>query len=282
MIRIISILTILTLYSCSNKVEGQHSNEQNNLGTTNKVTYEIPDGRWSYSAYLDSTVIEKSIFKYSDGPASFAYNIVYNSNKPDSILLIGYNENIILPLTQKDIRTYWAGDKIQHWVLTFNDNYSRLFIKEYMDPTYAHKADPEEYLFLKSDRDIGKLSNYFVSNILKGKYFSDTVELEITNKLVSKDGFTDYYEIKGIEGIKTFSITINFWEMVPQIDMIYFYNPKGNYVRQYNWSFSKDELILRDVEEIYEDGDFAGGKPTDTAYKLKRFPDNSKDHKNAY
>lgn len=265
--RLIIYTLILTLLSCSNQTDKQIKEKQDLQETNNSG---LTSGEWYYSPYVDSTIFNKSIFKYSYTCASFAYQIIYDTNRPDSILFVGYHEQTVLPLIKKEEKMYWAGDKTQHWVLKFNDDFSKLTFKEYMDPTYANKPDPKEYVFTKADKKIKQnLSRHFILGILKGKYINDSLEVELTDRLIKRDDFTDFYELKGLNNLKTYSIAIDFWEMIPQMDLIYFYDNKGN-ASYYNWTFENADLVLRHVEEIYEDGDFAGGKPTEVAYRLKK------------
>lgn len=262
-------ILILSLFSCSNQTDKKQNDEQTSKETTEIISSKLPSGSWYYSAYIDSTIFHKSVFKYSYTCASFAYQITFDTNKPDSIHFIGYHEQTILPLIKKDVKTYWAGDEIQHWELKFNDDFSKLTFTEYMDPTYAHKADLKTYYFSLTENKILSPSKHFVSNILKGVYKNDTLQIELTANLIKKDDFTDFYELKGVNGFQTYSIAVDFWEMIPQMDLIYFYDKNGDAI-YYNWTFDNDDLVLRNVEEIYEDGDFAGGKPTDVAFRLKR------------
>lgn len=269
--QILIFVTIFSLFSCENQAKKQSNNEQTLAETEEFISSSIPipTGNWFYSAYIDSTIFHKSIFKFSYTCASFAYQISYDTNNPDSIHFIGYHEKIILPLIKKDDKTYWAGDDIQHWVLKFNDNFSKFALKEYIDPTYTKKAEPKTYYFNLTENKIASLSKHFVSNILKGVYENDTLQIELTEKLNEKSAFTDFYKLKGIDEFKTYSIAIDFVEMIPQMDLIYFYNKDGNST-SYNWSFDNDDLILKHVEIIHEDGDFVGGKPTEVAFRLRK------------
>jgi len=207
------------------------TNDYEQEGTnTNHVRQErinegLPSGNWFYLPYTDSTIIKKSVFLYSQTCASYAYQISYDRNNPDSIRFIGYNEQATLPLIKKDEITYRAGDTVQHWVLKFNADYTQL--KEFMDSKYSSKADPNAYKFILAEKEITSPSRHFVSNILKGTYKSGSMRIELTDNLIEKDPFTDYYEVNGFNGFRTYSIAINFWEMIPQMDLIYFYDKKA-------------------------------------------------------
>lgn len=245
----------------------QSQNKKNELVET-IIEDEIPSAIWHYSAYLDSIITKKTIFKYSWTCASFAYEIAYDKSNPDSILFTGYNEVFKMPLVKKDFHTYWAGDTIQHWILNFSNDYNSLTIKEYMYPTYAQKADPNAYDFLKIGTKIDTLSKYFIKNILAGNYKTDDKEISLTDYFESSDGFSDYYKIIGIDSAFTYSLVINFWEMVPQMDLINLYREDGTFYKNLNWSFNEDTLILRNVKEKYKDGDFDGGIADTILYKL--------------
>jgi hypothetical protein len=231
---------------------------------------DIPTSTWHYSSYVDSTIANKSIYKYSWTCASFAYEIDYDKRNPDSIQFTGYNESFKLSLSKKKEHIYWAGDTIQHWIITFSNDYSSLQIKEYMYPTYAKKADPEIYKFVKDNKRIGMLSEYFIKNILSGKYRNEEIEISLTDKFESTDGFSDKYKITGIDSASTYEVVINFWEMVPQMDLINLYRQDGSFYKQYNWSFNNDTLILRNVREIYKDGGFDGGIAEDVVFKIEK------------
>jgi hypothetical protein len=261
-------LTILLIITFSSEVVGQLDVHQTSMQISGITSSAIPSGIWYYVAYTDSTIIHKSIFKYSYTCASFAYQITIKSDKPDSVHFIGYHEQAVLPLIKKDEFTYWAGNEIQHWVLNYNVDFSEFTLKEYMNPTYANKPDPRVYLFTRAkNKVIYNISEHFSSFIFKGKYVNDSLEIVLSDSLLNSDGYNDFYEVIGFENYKSYSIAIDFWEMIPQMDLINFYDEKGN-VTSYNWTF--EELVLRSVQILFEDGDFVGGKATDVVYRFRR------------
>lgn len=269
--RTILIISVTVFVACSKQTDKQESTDHITEEIQERSTGGLPNGNWHYTAYTDSTIYHKSVFRYSWSCASFAYQIIYDRSNSDSIKFIGYNEQVTLPLTKKDENTYWAGDTIQHWILKFSRDYSQLNMLEYIDPSYANKADPKTYNFKLTEKKITRLSKHFVSNIFKGSYINDTLRIELTDNLKKSEPFTDYYELNGFGDYQTYSIVINFFEMVPQMDLINFYDKRGAFVKQYHWKFNNEELFLFNVQEIYDEGgDFSGGKPTDVAFILKR------------
>jgi len=219
----------------------------------------------------DSTIINKSIFKYSYSCASFMYEIIFDKKKPDSIFFKGYNESSYMHLTRISNKVYRTGDTIQYWVITFEIGFNSLTIKEYMKKSYAQKADPNTFRFDKSENDPGKLSKYFIDNILAGQYKDGDQKIVFTNRLVSNDGFYDYYKVDGIDSVKTYDVVINFWDMVPQMDLVRFYNSEGWMMKQYEWEFEGKVLNLRRVEIIYTNaGDFDRGIAKKVVYSLEK------------
>ena len=252
--------------SCNNSIDRQNINKE--MVATNNST--IPTAKWFYKPYIDSSIIKQSIFRYSYSCASFAYEVSYDKNNPDSILFIGYNEDLKLPLIKKSDKVFWAGDTIQHWVLNFSDGFSGMTLKEYMDKSYANKADPKTYHFDRDDIIIQRLSKYFIKNILAGKYESQNREIILTDEFVYSNGFSDYYKIIGIDSVDTYEVIINFWEMVPQMDLIRLFREDGSFYKDYNWQFENNKLIFRQVKELYKDGDFSGGVAEDIIYVLEK------------
>ena len=252
--------------ACNNSLSSQNNNKE--IVTITEIS--IPTAKWFYRPYTDSSINRQSIFKYSNSCASFAYEVLYDKNNPDSILFKGYNENMKLPLIRISDNIYWAGDTIQHWVLKFLDGFSRMTLKEYMDKSYANKADSKTYLFDREDKDIESLSKHFIKNILAGKYKSQNHEIILTDELIKTDEFSDYYKIIGIDSVDTYEAVINFWEMVPQMDLINLFRKDGSFYKQYNWQFENNKLILRRVKEIYKDGDFSGGVAENVDYELEK------------
>jgi len=253
-------------FSCNNSTDSQNDKKEI-AAITDSI---IPTANWFYKPYTDSSIIRQSIFKYSYSCASFAYEVSYDKKNPDSILFKGYNENMKLPLIRKSENMFWAGDTIQHWVLTFLDGFSGITLKEYMDKSYANKADPKSYHFDREDKDIKSLSKHFIKNILAGKYKSQNHEIILTDELVKSDNFSDYYKIIGIDSVETYEVVINFWEMVPQMDLINLFRKDGSFYKQYNWQFVNNKLILRRVKELYKNGDFSGGVAENVVYELEK------------
>ncbi len=248
---------------------------------TNASIPDFPTGIWHYTAYIDSTIFYKSIFKYAWTFASFAYEVAFDTKQPDSCYFKGYHEDFKLPLKKVSNYVYQAGDTVQYYVLTFENNFSQLKIKEYHNNKYwKQKADPATYIYKRADKNIKSLSKYFIDNILKDKYIASGHSVLFSDSLISKDDFSDYYGIYGIDSAATYEVVIDFWEMVPQMDLINLFDKSGHFIKQYNWSFIGGKLILRNVHNVYKDGDkvvsnssegdFAGGEADDIAYEFEK------------
>ncbi|PSR52577.1 hypothetical protein AHMF7605_03065 [Adhaeribacter arboris] len=255
------------LVSCNQEVKNKKINkkeaEKRNKVQRPNISYsnKISTGKWYFLPYTDSTIINKSIFKYSQSCASFAYMISYDSSNPDSIFFKGYHEETMMPLIKRSDTIFWAGDTIQHWEITFNNDFSSLQFQEYMDKSYAHKADPRLFQFAKSVKEIQNLAIYFNKFILAGAYKNEQ----------SKVRFTDKFEVVGIDNAATYELVIDFWEMVPQMDLINLFDKKGELLKQLNWEYDGEILKLRNVRQIYDkDGDLDRGVAEDIIYELKK------------
>jgi len=248
------ILTLLffgiVLYNCkSNKGQGS--------AIGNKST--LPTGTWYYQAYIDSTILNKRIYKYSWSCASMAYEITIDSKIPDSCYFKGYHEEWMIKLKKVSDNVYWAGDSLQHWILTFNNDNSTMAMKEYYVKSLEENLDPRTYLFQKRNEEIKDIKKYFIKNILSGVY-KDSIR-EIT--------LTDNNKIRGLDSASTFDIELDFWEMVPQMDLIYFKDNNDKTTR-YNWTFIDNKLILKAVHDIYKNEDWDGGVADSIVYKLEK------------
>lgn len=87
-------------------------------------------------------------------------------------------------------------------------------------------------------------------------------------------------ELTGNDSLNKYSIQIDPWEMVPQMDIITFYEGNYNKMAHYNWEFKGDSLILSSIISLYDngesigpdvkDGDYAGAKIDKVIYRLKK------------
>ncbi|MBN8567980.1 MAG: hypothetical protein J0M25_14760, partial [Flavobacteriales bacterium] len=234
-----TLLVLTFILGCNNP------DKRSNDTTT---SFSLQTGVWYYKGYIDTTILTKKIYDYSWTCASFAYEITIDSNNPDSCYFKGYHEESMLPLKRINDKTYHVGDNSrQYWILTL-DNNSEMTMKEYRDKSFSQTADPHSYSFEKKKETINDLKKYFVKNILSGVYRDSLREITLT----------DNYEIIGLDSLSSFDIELDFWEMVPGMDLIYLKSKNDNVVR-YNWTFNNNELTLKNVHDIYKDGDWDGG-----------------------
>jgi len=235
---------------------GCNNPDRPNSPTTSVI---LPTGTWYYKGYIDSTILTKKIYDYSWTCASFAYEITIDNKKPDSCYFKGYHEEWMLPLKRKGDKTYHAGgNSNQYWILTF-DNNAVMTLREYRDKSFTQTADPHLYSFVKKDESIGDIKKYFVKYIFSGVYRDS----------VNKITLTDNYKLSGLDTFTSFDIELDFWEMVPQMDIIYFKSKNENSVR-YNWTFNDNQLTLKKVHDIYQDGDWDGGVADTIVYKIEK------------
>jgi hypothetical protein len=247
---LLKLIILVFILGCDNP------NKHNTETTTSFIP---PTGVWYYKGYIDSTILTKKIFDYSGTCASFAYEITIDRKYPDSCYFKGYHEKWMLPFKRINDNSYHAGgDTTQYWILTF-DNNSAMTLKEYRDKSFRQASDPRSYTFEKKNERINDLREYFVKNILSGVYRDSLRELTLT----------DNYKIIGLETLSSFDIELDFLDMVPQMDLIYFKNKNDNVVR-YNWEFNKNELTLKKVHDIYKEGDWEGGVADTIVYKFEK------------
>ena len=232
-------------------------------------------GKWYYTEYTDSTISERKIYDYSWTLASFAYEVKIDSENPDSVVFKGYHEGWTSKLKKVSKYTFQTTeDKDQYWTLRFEKKgeETKLFIKEYTSPTMAHKADPKEYELSRKTLNINNEELYFAKHILAGKY----TDSRTNTTLLLKENL----ELIGIDSLNKFSIQIDPWDMVPQMDIITFYKGDFNNRVDYNWEFKGDSLILSSIISLYDDGvttgpdvkggDYAGAKIDKVVYRLKK------------
>jgi hypothetical protein len=248
---VINSIFILALVSCTNI-------QKNDKKSNDKFL----EGKWYYTAYIDSTVLNKRIHDYSWTVASLSYEVTFDNTNPDSCYFKGYHEETMMPLKKVGDNQYWAGDSIQHWTMTFENRKGTMIMEmnEYMDKSYSQKADPRTYYFEKRNEISEDIKTYFSRNIFKGIYKDSIREIE----------FKDNFQVTGIDSATTFDVVLDFWEMVPQMDLIYFVEKDGKNATRYNWTFTDDKLILKTVQDKYNDGDFDGGVADSTVCVLQK------------
>jgi len=231
-------------------------------------------GKWFYTEYTDSTIKNKKIYDYSWTIASIAYEVKIDKENPDSVVFKGYHEKWTSNLKKISKNQYRTGDKDQYWTLTFekSGNTTKLFIKEFINPTFAQKADPKEYGFIRKQLNINNEEIYFAKHIIAGEY----IDSKRGKTIILKENL----DLLGIDSLNKYTIQIDPWEMVPQMDIITFYEGDYNKHTDYNWKFKGDSLILSSIISVYDngetigpdvkDGDYAGAKIEKVIYRLKK------------
>ncbi|MHB9140822.1 MAG: hypothetical protein ACYC25_02985 [Paludibacter sp.] len=266
---IILLFSLLTL-GCQPKQTTQNKTKTSIISDSIDIF-----GKWYYTEYTDSTIKYKKIYDYSWSLASFAYEVSIDKENPDSVIFKGYHENWTSNLKKISKNIYQTGDKDQYWTLTFekSGNATKLHIIEFINPTFAQKADPKEYELSRKELNINNEELYFAKNIIAGEYTDSKTD----KTLILKENL----DLIGIDSLNKYTIQIDPWEMVPQMDIITFYEEGDNNKRtDYNWKFKGDSLILSSIISLYDngkttgpdvkDGDYAGAKINKVIYRLIR------------
>jgi hypothetical protein len=216
----------------------------------------------------------KKIFDYSWSLASYAYEVSIDKNNKDSITFRGYHEYWKTSLKKVSENTYHAGEGDQYWVLTFTDFgiNPKLQIHEYRDSSFKQKADPTVYELIRKNLKIDNEELYFAKNIIAGEYYDS-----ISNATIV---FENDLDLTGIDSLNKYSIQIDPWDMVPQMDILRLYNRDNNTYQSYNWRFEGNYFILSSIFDLYNDGertsrdispefgDYAGSEIDSIAFRL--------------
>jgi hypothetical protein len=267
------ILTLITLtISCQSR---QSSNGKSDI-SSDSLTLDIY-GKWYYTTYTDSTIKYKKIYDYSWSIASFAYEITIDKNNPDSVNFRGYHETWRMPLIKISDSVYHAADSDeQYWIIKFvrYEKGYKMQVHEYRDASFKQKADPKVYNLYKLKVTLDNEEKYFAKNILAGKYYDSISNITLILK--------DNLDLEGLDSLDKYSIQIDPWEMVPQMDIINFYDSNREKYKSYNWKFENDVLILSSIIDLYNDGerigeditaetgDYAGLKIDKIVYRFKK------------
>jgi len=164
-ISLLVLLPILLTMSCRNRqsVQENPKNESDNVDIF---------GNWYYTEYTDSTIKEKKIFDYSWSLASFAYEVKIDRKNPNIVAFNGYHESLTSNIKKISKNTYQTtDDKDQYWTLRFvnNGKDTKLYIKEYVNPKFAQKADPKEYVLSRKKVNLKTEELYFAKHIITTK-----------------------------------------------------------------------------------------------------------------
>ena len=268
MIRLlISIFFILLLIGCT---ENQSTNS--NFGGNDSIPNIY--GTWVYTEYMDSSIVYRKIFDYSWTIASYAYLIKLDEAKPESCIFHGYHETWTSSFRKVSPYSYLSGDTMQYWSLNFKNIEKELIleVQEHRHKSFKQKADPIIYIYHKKNIEVNNEELYFAKHILAGNYY-DSVTTK--NIILSTD-----LGLSGIDSADHYSIQIDPWEMVPQMDIITFYSDKTSYRKILNWKFEENYLVLSSITDIYDngkekgpkvnDGDYAGSVINEIVKKLKK------------
>lgn len=264
---LISFFFIVLLIGCN-------ENQPTNINSGGKDSIPNIYGTWVYTEYTDSTIVHRKIFDYSWTNASFAYLIKLDKTKPDSCIFQGYHEGWTGSFRKVSPDRYMSGDTMQYWLLNFINSGKEIIleVQEYRHKSFKQKADPTIYIYHKKSVEIKNEEYYFAKHILAGKYGDP-----VTTKTIILN--TDL-SLSGMDSADHYSIQIDPWEMVPQMDIITFYSDKNTYRKMYNWKFEEDYLVLSSITEIYDngketgpnikDGDYAGAVINEVVKRLKK------------
>jgi len=220
------ILTIIFLTCFVSNILGQNVVNEEELS-------QIED--WYLIEYLDSTIMNKQIYKYSGACASYAYKISVDRTKMDSINLIGYHETWKYRLDMIDETTYTMGGESQYWKIKLDDE--RLTIQEFF-----RDHDTIANVFAKR-KDIPSLKEYFSQNILTGTYIK---EQDNSTVKINQD-----FTITGLDSISSYNLILDFWEEGNGMDGMYLKTKTGSF-EEYHWWFEDQKLNLRKIRAAYE------------------------------
>ncbi|MDR0825847.1 MAG: hypothetical protein LBM72_01105 [Mycoplasmataceae bacterium] len=261
------------LITCANSTENKTliPNSTNNNEPTPQIDIA---GIWYYSNYIDSTIIYKKIYDYSWSIASFGYKIIINNT--DSLIFHGYHEGAILPIHEISDNKYRVGiNEQQYWILNFtrHNGISKLEVQEHQNALTRQQIDTNIYTFYKKNIDIDNEELYFAKSIIAGQYYDS-----INNDTIH---FKDNLDVIGFKDFNHYTIQIDPWDMVPQMDIITLTNTTNKHKISYNWHFEDNAFILSSLITLYydEDGnvveecqycDYAGAKINKIEYRLKK------------
>jgi len=170
---LIIVVFLLLFCGCQRKQTTQNKVENtlkaDSIETTTEFDCNDIYGKWYYTEYTDSTIKHKKIYDYSWSLASYAYEVTIDKERPDSVVFKGYHEGWTEKLKKISNNTYRVGEENWHWILRFEklDNITTLYIKQYINPTYAQKADSREYVLTKKINLLATKNYTLLSTLLQ-------------------------------------------------------------------------------------------------------------------
>jgi hypothetical protein len=252
-LRILSIFLIFLIIGCNTENNVEKNNSQNSKNIQkNDPTFEILEGKWFYTNYIDSTIKYRKIYDYIDDIPRDRYELTFNKKNSDSVYLKGYLEGYSEKIIKVDQMKYLLqGDTIL--LVKQGNNY----IINYKRPNNNKKIKKwNNYLFYKKELKIDDIFKYFAKNIFVGEYH----DIDRNKTVVFKDNFT----VKGIDSTKTYHISEGVSEYSDDMDILVLNELPG----QYYWKFKQDTLILQYVYESEDENGPSGHKLGAVKYRL--------------
>ena len=253
---------MLIIFSCScnsrNKTNGNleiNSDSASNLYKYRSEKNEIE--YWGDITYFDSSLVNKKIYKYShDGYGSYACILAFDKPEMDSLDMIGYHERYKERLLRINDSTFRFSD--------YDKQYSLISIEgNLISNRMVNNNDTSSKCYYRLiSKDLIDLQKYFAKNLISGKY----KDIESDNIIRFQDDLT----ISGIDSVKSYKILLDFQEMVPQMDIIYFIDENKKYVAQLHWWFDNDTLLLQEAYDAHEtDTGWVDGGVTGKIFKYE-------------
>ena len=214
-------------------------------------------GKWISSEYLDSTVVNRSIYEYSGGFASAAYALEIDTSY--NCYMKGFHEECEVPMIEwNEQSAQYSFDAEQIWTVKLVKNDLMKMSMTYNDNTTA----PTFYKRLKEDFP-NDIEEYFMREIFIGSYRN----LQ-NNELVR---LTQEGTVENLDSISKYEIVVDFWDNpAGDFDMIYL-KKENSYNVDYlhAWKFNGDTLLIKSLQiTIDYDSGFYQGEPADIKYRL--------------
>jgi hypothetical protein len=217
-------------------------------------------GIWLLNNYVDSTLISKSIHKYSGNPASYCYQIMIDSNNPTEIELTGYHEGGPIPILERNNNEMKVGyDENQFFTITLLNSTTLSFKEGKLESAKNIRIDPRTHFFHLSEHPISDLNTFF-NSIIQGTYINEQ-NVQIT--------FDVSGSLNGLLNFKSFELTIDFGEHPPgNFDSILLNSSSGD--SEYRiWSIVNNKLTLCELEQTIDDNSgWYNYTPTENCWTL--------------
>jgi hypothetical protein len=222
------------------------------------------DGNWGMINYFDSTIIEKSIFKHSINPSSYAFKISFDKAITSECEFIGYHEGGPIPILEIEDNSIKIGYNWDQYSIITLVNDSILTFNEYVNPERNNlRADSKQYFCRKLKAEILDHQIYF-SQLLTGQYKdsnNDTIY------------FSQGLKVTGIESFTTYRFLIDSWETrIGSFDVIQLIDKVSSNSIWMKWEFDKEELILTYLDKsVDEESGMCKYKPSKKKITLTKY-----------